>query len=1017
MSNTVLGLDLGSNSIGWSLIDECDQQPCALRDLGVRIFIRSVEDKTPTPKNHARRAARLLRRVLQRRARRRQRLQNYLIHLQLLPAGIRDVAQRETVLNQLGDPYALRRQGLDQALTPYQLGRAILHIGARRGFLSNRRALLSDMAGDPDVQAVLEEEEAAPADMMEVAKEEGEFKAAIAALQGAILQHGARTLGEYLAQLPPNERKRNRRIGREMLRYELELLLAVQAPSHIQLTEAVQEELAHIIFYQRPLRWDRGSIGNCSLQPALRRTRAARLEYQRFRIWQDLNHLRYQLPYQLDSQTGELQGGEQSLRADDKHKLLDVLEQQASLSWGRIRSLLGLPKTIRFNLEQAGSKSKGLTGNHTACDIRRIWSGWDQLDDAGQHQLVDDLLSFEKRSALKRRLIHHWQFDTRTAVQLAMLDLEPGYGNHSLKVTRQLLSHLQQGLRYDEARVATGYGYQQETQQALERLPAPPDTCNPIVNRALHEVRRVVNAIIAQYGKPSAIRIELPREISLSGKRKAAWEKQQKANEKANDDARTRYQEVRNANPQLNLPAWPGKTELLKYRLWKEQEGECPYSGRAISLTALFSSAVEIEHILPYSRTLDDSYMNKVVAYAEENRQKGNRTPREWLSGDTLEQVLARVKKLPSAKREAFHASELPKDFLNSQLSDTAWISKEVYRYVASLGCDVSVSKGQATAWLRRQWGLNRLLGSDTKQRDDHRHHAIDATVVALTSRSLYQQVARLAEQQLADGPAELSLPLPWPQLPEQLEARLANLTISHDVQRKLSGAFHELTAYGLQARPDGGQRMVYRKQLDEKFDAKQIGKVVDAALQARLIEHLTSFGGDAKRAFAEGNRPAFPGQAPLRRIRVIASDRYSPESWLSVRDRQGRTYKYHLYGNNHHVEILRHKGSGKYEGRFVTTWEAARRARCLRQPMVQTQHGDDWEFIMALHIGDLVDAGGRRYRVQKLDATNDRLSLRLHTAATLEHDHEAMSKAVNVLMKEYQLQQIKLNVLGHIQA
>ena len=75
MSNTkikkVLGLDLGSNSIGWALLEEeAVKRPQSIIDLGCRIFNKAVEDKTPTPKNVSRRNARLTRRVLQGRTRR-----------------------------------------------------------------------------------------------------------------------------------------------------------------------------------------------------------------------------------------------------------------------------------------------------------------------------------------------------------------------------------------------------------------------------------------------------------------------------------------------------------------------------------------------------------------------------------------------------------------------------------------------------------------------------------------------------------------------------------------------------------------------------------------------------------------------------------------------------------------------------------------------------------------------------------------------------------------------------------
>jgi CRISPR-associated endonuclease Csn1 len=185
----VFGFDLGTNSIGWAVMHEdADGTPTALVDIGSRIFSKAVEGELAKPKNLKRRIARLARRVVQRRARRRSRLQNYLITLGLLPESVRDTSQREAVLNRLGDPYTLRAKALDDELSDHELGRAIAHIGVRRGFQSNRKTLLSDMADDPDVLQMLAEleqesiEGKSEADALRI-KEERDSKAAINALR------------------------------------------------------------------------------------------------------------------------------------------------------------------------------------------------------------------------------------------------------------------------------------------------------------------------------------------------------------------------------------------------------------------------------------------------------------------------------------------------------------------------------------------------------------------------------------------------------------------------------------------------------------------------------------------------------------------------------------------------------------------------------------------------------------------------------------------------------------------
>ena len=149
MVKKILGLDLGSNSIGWALIEEKNGQASKIIDIGSRIFNKAVKEETPTPKNQKRREMRLGRRVLQRRARRGQKMLNYLVSLDLLPKELQGNNQPEKLLNKIGDPYQLRAEALDEQLSPHQLGRVLLHFVARRGFLSNKKQMAGDLVDDP----------------------------------------------------------------------------------------------------------------------------------------------------------------------------------------------------------------------------------------------------------------------------------------------------------------------------------------------------------------------------------------------------------------------------------------------------------------------------------------------------------------------------------------------------------------------------------------------------------------------------------------------------------------------------------------------------------------------------------------------------------------------------------------------------------------------------------------------------------------------------------------------------
>ena len=110
---------------------------------------------------------------------------------------------------------------------------------------------------------------------------------------------------------------------------------------------------------------------------------------------------------------------------------------------------------------------------------------------------------------------------------------------------------------------------------------------------------------------------------------------------------------------------------------------------------------------------------------------------------------------------------------------------------------------------VRKIWGLDGLLPdhnfTDEKNRADHRHHAIDALVTALTDRGLLQRIASAYD----DERSRIKVPLPWESLRDDLKAALDRMTISHKPDHGTAGKLHEETAYGLVADPEkaGGNR------------------------------------------------------------------------------------------------------------------------------------------------------------------------------------------------------------------
>ena len=1028
MSKTVLGLDLGSNSVGWALLEaDAEGKLTAIRDAGVRIFPKAVEEQTPTPKNQQRRTSRLARRTIQRRARRKRKLLNYLISLNLLPKELLETTRPEGILNSLGDPYQLRAKALDQPLSSHELGRVLLHLVQRRGFLSNKKTRLGrDMLDDPDVLAVLGDEET---DDESSNAEETAFKADINQLRKHITDGGYRTLGEYLAARSTHDCKRNRggqhlRTDRRMYQDELNAIFAAQETHHSILNDEVKEKIGHIIFHQRPLKLRKDRVGKCSLEPTRKRAAIARLEYQRFRYLQDINNLEYFDPY---SETWC------RLSDDDREKLSVLFEKQPGLTFTKIRKALGLEKHHEFNLD---SGIKKLRGNTTACAIRDAYPNWDDLNAAQQQALVEDLVSIKKKSALKTRLQNHWKLDGEQAVRLCMVELEPDYGKVSMKAIRKLLPHLQVGKIYSDARVAAGYGYEPKEQQVQDRLGPPPELPNPIVNKALHELKRVVNALVAEYGKPDVIRIEMARDLEMNTQKYKDFEKQQQANTKANDEAVKLFQSEARKNPGLTRQKYPSRDQKIRYRLWEDQNRCCAYSNRHINCATLFSADVEIDHIIPFSLSLNDSYMNKVLCFAKENQFKGQKTPVEAFGGNEekwvqITQAIGRWPKGLSGKRDRFYQrhDDLDADFVGNQLTDTRYIAKEAGAYLKSLGVEVTYTRGQMTAWLRKQWQLNDLIGeTDRKERTDHRHHAIDAVVTACIDRRLYNTLVKLYKE-IENTPSGLSMndvdiSPDILDIKEQLREKLQQIIVSQVPQRKISGALHEETGVGYVEKAGG---TVYRKWLTPDFKVKDADKIIDDTVKELVRRHLSEHDNDSKMAFKEGFKLCHKdGKTLIKRVRVLQSKTSLEdlaENKFPIRNSEGEAFKWYAYGNTHHVEILKHKTrADTYKGCFVTAMEASQRVRKRkgeRQQMYQKDHGPDWEFVMALHINDLVnisvDGAEEIYRVQKLQMISKQVTLRLHTAATIDNKNEGITKTVNPLMKNHNMRLISVNAIGKL--
>jgi CRISPR-associated endonuclease Csn1 len=688
----------------------------AIEALGVRAYdagLDSIEsDGKGKSRNAERREARSARRRLERLTRRLIKTANLLAKAGLLPdARYRDPEVRHKTLQELDcelePPYTLRARALDERLEPFELGRALYHIAQRRGFLSNRKSPIKDD------------------------EEEGKVKASISALRTQMEETGSRTIGELFAKAQAaGQPVRGQYTARQMYIDEFNLIWESQKRFHESaLTDALKQQLFHAIFYQRPLKSQKSLIGYCGLEPGKTRAAMALPIVQRFRYVKTVNNMKI-----IDKETGEIR----DLTPQERDKLLTELDIHDKLTFGGARKLLGLRK-VEFNLERGGESR--IIGNRTAHKLIPVFGEerWHQFSDRQREAIVGDLRSIVKDETLIARAMKVWGLDENAARLLAEVRLEDGYFAYSRKAIEKLLPHLEKGIPENTAIKEVYPARYAKSGQARELLPAVRprtpsrelgDIRNPVVVRSLTEVRRIVNGIIRQYGKPDFIHIELGRDVRQTPKQRETTWRRMRAQEKERAKAAEKILAERGIEN-------PSRNDILKVLLANECNWRCPYTGKQISMQNLLGDhpQFDIEHIIPFDRCLDDSYMNKTLCDSTENRnQKRNRTPFEAYHGTPgWDHIIGRVKefqgtaarvKLKRFLMKPDQVDALLSEFTSRQLNDTRWAAKWAKKYLGLLyggidddGIDrsgvrrVFATSGGVTAYLRNEWGLNAILG------------------------------------------------------------------------------------------------------------------------------------------------------------------------------------------------------------------------------------------------------------------------------------------------------------------
>lgn len=763
-----IGLDVGIASVGYSILKtDSDGNPYRIEFLNSVIFERAEQPKTGASLAAPRREKRGMRRLNRRKQFRKHRTKRLFIE-----SGMLSEDEITHIFENTGGRsiYQLRTEALDHLLTNQELFRILYFFAGHRGFKSNRKSELTEKDNGPVISAIKD-------------------------IQKDLTDKDYRTLGEYLYKDDKYaEHKRNKEhtyIGtaeRSMLVEEINLLLTKQQEFG---NEAITPEFVErfigdgkkpgIFNQQRDFDEGPGAqspyagdqiekmVGYCTFEPTEKRAAKASYTFQYFDLLSRVNNLKVQ----------EMVGAEyKHLNHEERRLIIDKAFEKEKITYADIKKMLDLGEHARFNLLNYGSvKDAAKTEKTNFIHLKSYHTlkktiGKEEFSHFTKSQM-DEIADILTKYSSDRKRIE--KFKERTTLTDEQIDkLLPitfsKFGNLSLKAMQNIIPYLELGDIYSEAATNAGYDFRHNK---IDWEYIEENVMNPVVKRAVSKTIKVVDQIIRKYGEPDAISIELARELGRSFDDRKKITKYQEENRARNEKVAKRLEE-------LGFPV--NGENITRLKLWEEQGNFDPYTGIEIPLEQVFTYMYDIDHIIPYSKSFDDSYTNKVLTTAKCNREKGNRLPLEYFGNDplrvaALESVMKSIHN--KRKRDFLLKKKLSKEDISEwkqrNLQDTQYISKLLRSYfdqniTFSKELDkkqrVFVANGMITSRLRARWGLNKV-------RDDgDKHHAMDATVVACITPTLTRMLTLYSRRQEVKENPNL-----WKAYEESEDPELAKMT------------------------------------------------------------------------------------------------------------------------------------------------------------------------------------------------------------------------------------------------
>ena len=872
----VLGLDCGIASVGWAVLEyDAAEITGSIIAAGTRMFDTPETDKERRPKSELRRMYRGQRRVIRRRRQRMNAVRKLMLEHGLLPDAKSDALKFQGI-----DPWAVRAKATDKILSKEELAIALGHIARHRGFKSNAKS-----QGENDVEGSKMKK------AMALTREKAEGK----------------TFVQMIASSEGRKRNKEGDYSHTPLRAELEAEVRAMFRDQQRLqnklaTAALESAFIDKAFFQRGLQDSENLLADCAFEPTEKRTSKRAFSFELFRFLSRLN-------------TFDIQEGRNSRRMTPDELALAIKNFGATkkITFKALRKLIKLPDTANFGGIRSEDEKLDVTSRHgssaegsgTLCNLLE-GAAWESLVKTPEKlDRIAEVTSFREDLGRIKEGLEEIGLEPLvlekllSEIQSTTFNLFTGAGHISSLACRNIIPGLARGLTYDKAAGECGYDHTDSRERnafnvgvhgksALKKIlsEAVIDRSlvgSPIARKALIEAVKQVKAVVEVHGIPDFIHIELARDVGKGIDERKEIERGIEKRNKDKDKMRLEFAEV------VGQPC-SSANELMRYELWKQQNGKCVYSDESINPRQLIGAdnSVQVDHILPWSRFGDDSFNNKTLCTARANQEKRGRTPYEWYSKDRSEgewdAYEARVKALPALKgfkRRNYtikDAAALQDKFRSRNLNDTRWTCRLLAECLKQLypkdqrERKVFTRPGALTDRMRRGWGVQWIKKDEKGERiPDDRHHALDAIITAATTESMMQVLTKAFQKEEAAGsPRDFrALQQPWPGFRDEAIAAVEKVFVSRAERHRARGEAHAATISSV-SKVDEEVKAFERKGVS-KLTVKDLENFRNPERNEAIIETLRNWMANGQ---LESSPPRSPKGDLISKVTLLSRDK-----------------------------------------------------------------------------------------------------------------------------------------------